>query len=97
MEADQKTTTGLAGYLRERGIDTVFMVGIATDFCVAWTAMDACKLGFKSLCDCRCHQGHRPESVRCNMPGRICSLQGVKRIYVKDIVQRICPEGLDLR
>ena len=42
MEADQKTTTGLAGYLRERGIDTVFVVGIATDFCVAWTAIDAC-------------------------------------------------------
>src|SRR5690606_18781039 len=39
MEADQKTTTGLAGYLRERGIDTVFVVGIATDFCVAWTAI----------------------------------------------------------
>ena len=48
MEADQKTTTGLAGYLKERGIDTVFVVGIATDFCVAWTAMDAAKLGFKS-------------------------------------------------
>ncbi|MCS4298758.1 MULTISPECIES: bifunctional nicotinamidase/pyrazinamidase [Acinetobacter] len=47
MEADHKTTTGLAGYLKERGIDTVYIVGIATDFCVAWTAMDAAKLGFK--------------------------------------------------
>ena len=46
MEADRKTTTGLAGYLKERGIDTVFIVGIATDFCVAWSAMDAAKLGF---------------------------------------------------
>ena len=34
MESDQKTSTGLAGYLKERGIDTVFIVGIATDFCV---------------------------------------------------------------
>ncbi|WP_089606329.1 bifunctional nicotinamidase/pyrazinamidase [Acinetobacter piscicola] len=49
MEADHQTTTGLAGYLKERGIDTVFIVGIATDFCVAWTAMDAAKLGFKTF------------------------------------------------
>ncbi len=49
MEADHKTTTGLAGYLKERGIDTVYIVGIATDFCVAWTAMDAAKLGFKTF------------------------------------------------
>jgi len=45
-EADRKTATGLAGYLRERGITTVFVTGLATDFCVAWTAMDARKLGF---------------------------------------------------
>lgn len=48
LEADQKTTTGLAGYLRECGIETVYVVGIATDFCVAWTAMDAVKLGFQT-------------------------------------------------
>lgn len=48
LEADQKTTTGLAGYLRESGIETVYVVGIATDFCVAWTAMDAVKLGFQT-------------------------------------------------
>lgn len=49
VEADQKTVTGLAGYLKERGIDTVYIVGIATDFCVAWTAMDACQLGFQTF------------------------------------------------
>ena len=38
--------TGLAGYLKERGVNTVFVTGLATDFCVAWTAMDARKLGF---------------------------------------------------
>jgi nicotinamidase/pyrazinamidase len=38
----------LAGYLREAGITTVYVVGIATDFCVAWTAMDAVKLDFKT-------------------------------------------------
>lgn len=46
-EADHKTTTGLAGYLKQRGIKTVFVTGLATDFCVAWTAMDARKLGFE--------------------------------------------------
>jgi len=45
-EADRKTATGLAAYLKARGIDTVFVTGLATDFCVAWTAMDARKLGF---------------------------------------------------
>ena len=46
IEADGKTTTGLGGYLRERGIDSVYVCGLATDFCVAWTALDARKLGF---------------------------------------------------
>ena len=45
-EADRKTPTGLAGYLKQRGIRRVFVTGLATDFCVAWTAMDARKLGF---------------------------------------------------
>lgn len=39
--------TGLAGYLRERGIERVTVVGLATDFCVAWTAMDARQAGFE--------------------------------------------------
>lgn len=47
-EADQKTRTGLAAYLNERGIDTVYITGIATDFCVAWTAIDATELGFNT-------------------------------------------------
>lgn len=47
-EADRKTATGLAGYLKERGIKTVFVTGLATDFCVAWTALDAKRLGFET-------------------------------------------------
>lgn len=47
-EADRKTMTGLAGYLKQRGIKTVFVTGLATDFCVAWTAMDARKHGFEA-------------------------------------------------
>lgn len=46
MEADGKTATGLAGYLNARGIKTVFVSGLATDFCVGWTAQDARKAGF---------------------------------------------------
>jgi nicotinamidase/pyrazinamidase len=46
IEADRRTPTGLEGYLRERGIKRVFACGLATDFCVAWTALDAVKLGF---------------------------------------------------
>ena len=45
-EADRKSPTGLAGYLKARGIKTVFVTGLATDFCVGWTAMDARKDGF---------------------------------------------------
>ena len=47
-EADRKTPTGLAGYLKARGIKTVFVTGLATDFCVAWTALDARKAGFEA-------------------------------------------------
>ena len=45
-EADRKTSTGLGAYLKAREIDTVFICGLATDFCVAWTALDARKAGF---------------------------------------------------
>jgi len=46
-EADRKTPTGLGGYLKQRGIRTVYVAGLATDFCVAWTALDARKAGFE--------------------------------------------------
>jgi nicotinamidase/pyrazinamidase len=48
-EADRKTVTGLAGYLKSRGLRKVFVTGLATDFCVAWTAMDARKEGFETF------------------------------------------------
>lgn len=41
LEADRCTRTGLSGYLKDRGIDTVYVVGLALDFCVAWSAQDA--------------------------------------------------------
>jgi nicotinamidase/pyrazinamidase len=48
VEADRKTPTGLAGLLRERGIATVYCCGLATDFCVAWSALDAKAAGFET-------------------------------------------------
>ncbi|MGN8022330.1 bifunctional nicotinamidase/pyrazinamidase [Phyllobacterium sp. 22229] len=46
FENDRKTPTGLAGYLRERGITNVTFVGLATDYCVAYSALDAVAHGF---------------------------------------------------
>ena len=49
LEADRRTTTGLSGYLKERGIDTVYMVGLALDFCVMYSALDARAAGFNAF------------------------------------------------
>ena len=49
FENDHKTSTGLAGYLRERGLTTLFFVGLAFDFCVRYSAEDACKAGFRAI------------------------------------------------
>jgi nicotinamidase/pyrazinamidase len=48
-EADGKTTTGLAAYLQARNLQRLFIAGLATDFCVAWTALDARKAGFEAF------------------------------------------------
>jgi nicotinamidase/pyrazinamidase len=45
-EADRRTRTGLASYLHERGFTRVFLAGLATDFCVHWSAVDAREAGF---------------------------------------------------
>lgn len=49
LEADRRTPTGLAGYLRERGFTRLVLCGLATDYCVAWSAMDAREAGFEAL------------------------------------------------
>jgi len=46
FENDHETPTGLEGYLRSRGISALTLVGLATDFCVSYSAVDAAKLGF---------------------------------------------------
>jgi nicotinamidase/pyrazinamidase len=48
FENDKSTATGLDGYLRSRGVTSVTLVGLATDYCVAYSALDAARLGFKA-------------------------------------------------
>jgi nicotinamidase/pyrazinamidase len=49
LEADRKTPTGLAGYLRDVGVKRVYCCGLATDYCVAWSALDARAAGFETV------------------------------------------------
>ncbi|WP_103332249.1 bifunctional nicotinamidase/pyrazinamidase [Pseudotabrizicola formosa] len=46
FENDRKTQTGLHGYLRDRGVSRLVLAGLATDFCVAYSALDAVRLGY---------------------------------------------------
>ena len=48
-ENDRRTPTGLAGYLRERGLKRIFLAGLATDYCVYYSAVDARRLGFDAV------------------------------------------------
>jgi nicotinamidase/pyrazinamidase len=55
LEADRRSPTGLAGYLTERGIKAATVVGLATDYCVAWTALDARAAGLDvTIVDAAC-------------------------------------------
>jgi nicotinamidase/pyrazinamidase len=49
FENDRRTPTGLAGYLRERAVRRLFLVGLATDYCVHYSALDARRLGFDTV------------------------------------------------
>jgi nicotinamidase/pyrazinamidase len=51
FENDRNTSTGLNGYLRSRGVQSLMLVGLATDYCVAYSALDARKLGFDVTVD----------------------------------------------
>ena len=48
-EADRRTPTGLAGYLRERGFQRIFLAGLAYDYCVRFSAVDAVRAGFQAF------------------------------------------------
>lgn len=85
MEADRKTSTGLAGYLKTRGIRECYVSGLATDFCVAWTALDARKAGFKcSVIEDACRGIDLNGSLK--KAWEAMAKAGVKRIQSSDIL-----------
>jgi nicotinamidase/pyrazinamidase len=85
LEADHATKTGLAGYLNERGIRRCFVAGLATDFCVGWTAMDAVKAGFETY---MIEDASRAIDTLGSLAAAIRSMDaaGVKRIQSEAVV-----------
>jgi nicotinamidase/pyrazinamidase len=70
--AGRRTPTGLAGYLRERGVEELFVCGLARDFCVKWSAEDAAAAGFRTTVLWDLTRPVRPESdaqVRAELDG----------------------------
>ncbi len=85
MEADRKTSTGLAGFLKEKGVRRVFACGVATDYCVGWSALDASRRRLRKLSRSKTpRRGDRrrrlAERAWAKMQG-----EGVKRIQSADI------------
>ena len=85
QEADRKTKTGLEGYLGERGIRRLFVAGLATDFCVNWTAVDAAAAGFEVYViedACRAIDTNGSQAAAWND----MNAAGVRRIVAGDLV-----------
>ncbi|MDP1584137.1 MAG: bifunctional nicotinamidase/pyrazinamidase [Bradyrhizobium sp.] len=84
-EADGKTTTGLAAYLKAREVKRLFLAGLATDFCVAWSALDARKAGFET---CVIEDACRGIDTQGSLATAWADMTkaGVKRIQSGDIV-----------
>ena len=84
-EADRKTPTGLAGYLADRKLETIFIAGLATDFCVAWTALDAIAAGHKTFV---IEDASRAIDANGSLAQAWSDLQsaGVKRVMSTDIL-----------
>lgn len=84
LEADRKTPTGLTAYLKERGITRVVLAGLATDFCVNWTATDARKAGLETyVVEDACRAIDAGGSLA--KAWDTMNAAGVKRIKVSDI------------
>ncbi len=78
QEADRKTPTGLAGYLRERGVGRLFVAGLALDYCVGWSAIDACAAGFETIVIEDACRGIAAGSME--QAGRTMAQAGVQRL-----------------
>ncbi|MEL6064679.1 MULTISPECIES: bifunctional nicotinamidase/pyrazinamidase [unclassified Methylobacterium] len=84
LEADRTTRTGLAGALRERGITRLVLCGLATDFCVAWSALDARDAGFDTLVVADAVRGIDVEGSLAQAWARM-EAAGVRRIAAAEI------------
>jgi nicotinamidase/pyrazinamidase len=84
FEADRKSPTGLSGYLKQHKIKKVFVTGLATDFCVAWTALDARREGFETyVIEDACRAIDLNGSLQ--RAWKDMSAKGVKRIQSTDL------------
>jgi nicotinamidase/pyrazinamidase len=83
LENDKQTTTGLAGYLRERGFRRIFLAGLAYDYCVRFSAVDAVHAGFEAIVI----------EDACRAIGPVAETEqefaktGVKRLTVAEVLQ----------
>lgn len=85
LEADRMTPTGLSGYLRVNDIKRVFIAGLATDFCVAWTAVDAVHFGFETyVIEDACRAIDTAGSLA--LAWQNCEQWGVKRMHSQEIL-----------
>jgi len=85
LENDHTTPTGLAGYLRERGLHRLFLAGLAYDFCVRFSALDGTALGFECLVlEDACRAVALPGSV--DATNQAFSEQGVQRIHTSSFL-----------
>jgi nicotinamidase/pyrazinamidase len=90
MEADRKTSTGLAGFLKEKGVRRVLACGVATDYCVGWSALDARAAGFETLMiEDACRAIDADGSLERAWSGMAAA--GVKRIQSAEIIGEGAP------
>jgi nicotinamidase/pyrazinamidase len=87
LENDKQTTTGLAGYLRERGFERIFIAGLAYDYCVRFSAVDAVRAGFKTWVIQDACRSVGPASSE-EAASRELEQAGVRRITVAELLNR---------
>jgi nicotinamidase/pyrazinamidase len=86
VENDKQTTTGLAGYLRERGFQRIFLAGLAYDYCVRFSAVDAVRAGFEAfVIEDACRPVSLDDSVESTR--REFAEVGVARVTVSEILR----------
>ncbi|SAK78691.1 nicotinamidase [Caballeronia catudaia] len=86
LEADRVTPTGLGGYLRDVGATRVWLAGLATDYCVAWSALDARAAGFEvNVIEDACRAIDLNGSL--DQAWRDMQAAGVKRVRSEDILK----------